>query len=469
LRDAEAANEGRRVLVIAYFFPPSNASGTHRTMRYARYLPEFGWQPIVLTVKDEVHWIVDEGLLAQLPPGLQVHRTRSIEPARALGRLAGSFGRALRGGRHPAEGPAPVGDSDPQPSTGAVMATLKKGLGSVQDLLSIPDAQIGWLPFATWTGMRVIRSTRPELIYTTAQPWTASLIGLALKRLTGLPWIADVRDGWTVASGFHGTTSGLKRVVSRALERLVIRTADLIIVTTNATRDAYLRHFEGELTENRVAVIYNGFDSRHLDAMNYTSASGDSRFTLVMAGTTRAAHDLLPFCEALSDVVRGRELSPEQIRVSFVGDVYPALVQHVKSLAITEYVCFTERVSYEESKSVIGQSTALLLPIGCVAGSEFTVPAKAFHYLLADKPILALAPESSEVANLVRESGSGIVVSPTDRRAIGDAVLRLYDEHEKGGLDKYSVTQNFLDRFRADRLTGQLSEHMKNLSLAGRP
>jgi len=455
----------RRVLFVAYFFPPSNASGTHRVLRYVRHLPQFGWQPIVLTVHGNVHWIVDTDLVALVPEGTPVYRTPSLEPARSLGTVVAlllqAFGRVARQvGTHIRPGDS---RNHAQPSDDAAKTLARKAFHALYDLMSIPDAQIGWLPFATWAGLRLIRRTGAELIYTTAQPWTALLVGLLLKRLTGLPWIAELRDPWTLPHNYRPAPVWLKRTVSRYLERSVLAQADLVIFWAKRARDAYLLYFPEHLQEERTGVIYNGFDPVELDPQFERRSASTDPFILSMVGTVYGFHHLEPFCDAVAHLVESRQMSPDQLVIRFVGDTCSSLPRYVNRIGLNKYISFSERVSYEQADLIMRQSTALLLPVGSVAGSSYTLPAKTFSYLLMDKPILALAPDSSEVADLIRNAKAGIVVSPTNRDAISAAILRLYDDYFGRHLAGFAPDQQFVAQFSADRLSQQLARRMDEL------
>ena len=456
----------RRALFVAYFFPPSNASGTHRVLRYVRHLDEFGWRPIVLTVHEDVHRIVDTDLLSLIPEGTLVYRTPSLEPARSLEAAAALLLRAFAGVTYQVGTHTKPGDSGSNARTSDDVAQRlpKRAFHALYDLMSIPDAQIGWLPFATWAGLRLIRRTEAKLIYTTAQPWTALLVGSLLKRLTGLPWIADLRDPWTLPHNYHPLPVWPKRTVNGYLERSVLAQADLVIFWAKRARDAYLSYFPQHLQEERTGVIYNGFDAGQLDPLFEKHDTSAGPFTLSMVGTVYEFHRLEPFCDALAHLVESRLMSPDRFVIRFVGNTYSSLPRYVNRVGLNKYVSFSERVSYEQANQIMRQSTALLLPVGSVAGSSYTVPAKTFSYLLTGKPILALAPNSSEVADLIRDARAGIVVSPTDRDAISAALLRLYDDHFGGRLAGFTPDQQFVAQFSAERLSQQLARHMDELA-----
>src|SRR4051812_36963668 len=157
---------GGRVLVIAHHFPPAGGSGSNRALAFARYLPEYGWRPTVLTPGAEWAANRDDGLLRDMPAELRVVRTRSFEPRTRPGPAVAASASSTR---------APSG--------------VRRQLGHLK---RFPDAHLGWLPFA----LAAARRERYEVAYSSSGPFTSHVVGLLLKRVTRRPWVAELRDGW---------------------------------------------------------------------------------------------------------------------------------------------------------------------------------------------------------------------------------------------------------------------------------
>ncbi|MBD3334673.1 MAG: glycosyltransferase, partial [Candidatus Eisenbacteria bacterium] len=235
----------RRVLFIAYYFPPSGGSGVQRPLKFVKYLERFGWEPVVLTVKESAAFPArDPALAADIPPSTEIHRTPIWEPHTIFQRLTGS----RRGG---------AVDVD----TVARWDRLSfpaRCLSRIRATLFVPDARIGWFPFAV-SRARAIHRRRPvDAVLSTGPPFTAHLIGRSVARRIGRPWVADYRDPWTHAA-FYPPRPGWVRRLDRRLEGRCLARADRNIVVVPAMRDEFLADHP-RLAPHRFAVIPNGYD-----------------------------------------------------------------------------------------------------------------------------------------------------------------------------------------------------------------
>ena len=171
----------KKFLVIAYYFPPLGGGGVQRTTKFVRYLPDFDWEPIVLTIDDPAYSIFDNSLLDELPPDLSVYRTKAFQPTKLYFKMK-QRQTAL-------DTPSP--SSSKKPALSLVSKRLRNlGVGILNWLL-IPDDKIGWVPYALREAHKIIKHHQPSLIYTTSAPFSAHIIGARLAKLTGLPWVAD--------------------------------------------------------------------------------------------------------------------------------------------------------------------------------------------------------------------------------------------------------------------------------------
>src|SRR5882672_5427483 len=221
-----------RVLMIAHHFPPASGSGSNRALAFARYLPEYSWQPIVLTPAEAWATNRDDGLLAQVPPGLRIVRTHSLE------RRPPGVGQGA---------PAADLDSTNTPSP------LRAHLGHLK---RFPDAHLGWLPFA------LAAATRQDydVAYSSSGPFTSHLVGLILKRMNRRPWVAELRDGWYRWNrAIFPDYPAWRGVLERRLEAAALHAADKVILVTERMASALCAQYP-EMPGDRFAVVSNGFD-----------------------------------------------------------------------------------------------------------------------------------------------------------------------------------------------------------------
>ncbi len=382
----------RRVLVIAFYFPPQGGAGVQRTLKFVKYLPEFGWQPIVLTVTGSDSTLRDESLAREVPSTVSVHRT----PALLLPRL--------------------------------VPWRVRRWLTR---WLLVVDEQVGWLPFAVARGKCLIQETGIAVIYTTSAPYTDHLIGLWLKRATGRPWVADLRDPWVdnpalaFASPFH------RRWVER-LERQTFLEADRVVVNTATALDFYRRKYPG-LEGGRLLAIPNGYDPD--DLADVAPAPLDrTRFQIVHVGSLYGQmRTARPFLQALRNLMEARTLPRQRVQVSFVGNVGHEVAALVQEYALDDVVRLIGYVPHRESIAYLLAADLLLLIPTSGPGSEVFIPAKAFEYLAVGRPILTLATPGA-AADLIAEAHAGPVVDPNDVLAIAAHLAALYNRWQQGDL-----------------------------------
>ncbi|MCA1647785.1 MAG: glycosyltransferase, partial [Chloroflexi bacterium] len=224
----------RRVLMIAHHFPPAGGSGSNRALAFARYLPEHGWEPRIITPAEAWASHRDDGLLAQLPAQIGVIRTRSLEPRPRELSLHGGENRRAAPGRPP--------------------GVIRRHLGHLK---RFPDAHLGWLPFA----LAAARRQNYDVAYSSSGPFTSHLVGLILKRANKRPWVAELRDGWYRWNrAILPEYPAWRDVLERRLEAAALRSADRVVLVTERMAEAFRAQYS-DLPRDRFAVVANGFDA----------------------------------------------------------------------------------------------------------------------------------------------------------------------------------------------------------------
>jgi len=375
----------KKVFMIAYHFPPEGGgSGVLRTLKFTKYLPRQGWIPHILTLKQSFYIDKDNGLLSDVPPEAVVHRTFALDSSRDL----------AIGGRY-------------------------------LSLFSVPDRFVSWLPFGVFGGMRVIRNTGIDVLYSTSPPATAHLIGGALKRLTGLPWVVDFRDPW-IEEDFFPIRGTLRYRVESFLERLVVHRADRLVFTTPYLRKDFLSRYPN-LSPDKTAVIYNGYDEADFQHLN--GQVQNDRFEIIHAGlVTPEFRSPFPLLNAIATLVAEGSLQPEKIRITFLGGgpylVSKRFTDTIKDLRLNGAVEVADRVSHHQALQRLRKAAVLLL-LQASDDTRFLIPAKAFEYLRIGRPILALTLEGA-TEDLLKEADYCYVVNPIDESRLRSAIMSLY-------------------------------------------
>lgn len=402
----------KTVLVIAYHFPPGGGPGVQRVLKHVTYLREAGWRPIVLTVENGDFPALDVSLLEKVPADVRVVRVPILEPYSIYRRFMGGGGAI---------------DVNVNKSKQQRRGWKERLAEFIRATFFIPDARVGWLLTAVKAGRRIIREEHVDAIYTSSPPYTCALIGRALKRQTGLPWVAGFRDPWT---GFLTTPDRwfLPASIDKHLERSVFTEADAVeSAWEGITADALAKY--SFLDPKKFFHVPNGFDSADFPDVTYVR---NERFTVTYTGSMYGRRTPAAFLAAL-DVLRSRgEVLPEDVRLRFVGR-FGAEVEEM--LEKSPFAPSVERISYvphTESIAYLMRSDISLLIVDEAKESAEIVPGKVYEYLGVGRPILALAPRGSAIEDLIKETGAGASAPQSDVTAIADIIGTFVARWKRG-------------------------------------
>jgi glycosyltransferase involved in cell wall biosynthesis len=401
----------RRVLVVAYDFPPHGAIGTMRTLRVVQRLADDGWEVRVLTSDPRTYRAgtpVEEGLIARVPAGVTILRAgtfRGLERAK----------RILRRAR-----PAPHVPVAATPAPAAARVPSQGRLARAADLLeaalSIPDHESGWIVPAIARGLWHCVRWRPDVIYSSSPPWSGQVAAAALAAALRRPWVADFRDPWARAP-WRVRRAFITRA-NLSLERMVVGRADAIQFVTRANLDEFAT-FYGPEVARRFHVVPNGCDPSEFAGLTPDPTPGP--FVLLHAGTLYGARNPLPIVRAIARAVERGALARDAFRLRLLGGISldVDLATECRKLGVEDMVEMIPRVTRAESLQQMVSASALLLvqPVTTVS-----VPGKAYEYLAAGRPLVALS-EEGETAELVRASGIGVSVRPEDDLGTIEAAL----------------------------------------------
>lgn len=402
----------RRTLIVAHFFPPQGGAGVQRTLKFVKYLSEFGWQPVVLTVRS-TSTLQDPSLLREIPDSALIYRTPALQlPALLPWRIRQWLTRWLL----------------------------------------IVDGQLGWLPFAVSTGRRIIREQNIATIYTTSAPYTDHLIGLCLKRQTGLPWFADFRDPWADNFAAHYATVWHERKVHN-LERQVFSSADRIGVTADRQREFYCCKY-GERIGAKVLTITNGYDPTDSIEPTTQVARDTSTFTLTYMGSLYGTRTASPFIKGLHQAIQDGSLPRERVKVHFVGNTGQEIEKILAKTGLGSIVIRSRYVPHQEVMAHLSAADVLLLIQS--TDSELTIPAKVFEYLATHRPILALIPPGA-TADILANIGGSMIIAPDDVAGIAKSLGQLYKAWGTKTLES-SVKPEMLRAYERRSLTRTLAQ-----------
>jgi glycosyltransferase involved in cell wall biosynthesis len=377
----------QKILLLAYYWPPSGGAGVQRWLKLTHYLAELGVEVHVLTLEAGAasYPQLDESLLADVHPRVHVHRTKSFEPLRVYARLSGK---------------------DKVPAGG--FANTATGGSWKQDLvmrlrthLFIPDPRKYWKHYALPEARRIIREHDIQTVMTTSTPPSVHLIGRALRRELPVRWIADFRDPWTEIYYYplllHSRWSA---GIDRQLELSVLREADHLTTVSEGLKKGFLRSVP-ERPATDVTVVANGFDPR--DFAGPVQLEKRSGFTITYTGTMSDQYTPGPFLTALAEVIAARPDAGILLEVvgEISGNIKRAIDEHGIPLLLLPAVPHAEINDYQR------RADALFLALPQVPGGEGILTGKLFEYLAARRPVIALGMPGAEVAGILTATAAG--------------------------------------------------------------
>lgn len=446
----------RKILLISYHYPPSMAVGGLRLANFARYLPDHGWQPYVLTIRDRYLVQLDHQRLlglAQVP----VFKTSKLPTVSdiymtAKARLTGLAKKPA--GDAAAQAVSAVSDKSGRLGWESAPQKLKRYIFSL--LISLPDGERNWIVPAVWHAMRIIKRERVACILTSCPPYSVHLIGLILKLLTGVRWVADFRDPWITGSCKQlYYTSLLSMAIESRLEHLVLRKADSVLVNTAILTDLF-RQAHPDLDYCKFAHLPNGFNPDLF--AKYRGLEKFERFTITYTGSLYFGRSPEPLFESLSRLIGDGLVRPDRIRLKLVGDCSDidgyATDRLIAKYGLADVVEVSPPVSHGRAMELIARSHIALL---LAPSQPLQIPAKVFDYIGIGTPILALAGEGA-TADMIRSTGFGQVYSPRDIQGISGFVGRAFSQSPGvASAQNHDTLRKFDIRRIVEELAGRLN------------
>jgi glycosyltransferase involved in cell wall biosynthesis len=415
-----------KLLLVTMYFPPAGGGGVQRPLKFATHLPAHGIETHVLA-PDDPKWIhVDSEL--QPPTQAWIHR------ARYLGPRSRKLAEELHGRRG--------------------LDRVTRQARSLSRRLLVPDENVGWNLTAIPAAVRIARSEGIDVVLTTSPPNSVHLVGAAVKRTTGARWVADLRD--SIAAHPHRRVERAavraKEKISDQVARLVARQADAIVAASDAIADeARALHPQGVVT-----AILNGADFDDFAGLEYRRGK---RFRITHTGSFFGKRDPRPFLQALADS------GLEDVVARFVGDFRSSDREWAARLDLGDRLELHPYVPRRLSLALQRDSDALLLLIPEAGGrGKGVLSGKVFEYLAAERPILAAVPPDGAAAELIQETGAGVVAAPDDVPALVSALRALHDAWAAGTLDGTPLSPADHERLGRGARVEELAELLRALA-----
>lgn len=442
--------------MIAYHFHPDLEVGALRTVKFAKYLPQFGWEPVIVSVKPTYYEKTDA---TPLPLGAKVVRSGKMPTP---GDLYLGLKRLVRR-KTPTQSTQSQATSA-MPEGGYVAETrIPYWRRFVNSLSWTPDNHVGWFFPGLWLAIKTARREKVDVIYTSGPPQTGHLIGWITSKVTGKPFVSDFRDPWTDLRKSDLMATGFSRAIERWMERRVVYSSNIVLTTTTEFHDTLKGNFPDHL-RNRCFAIVNGFDQDDFPAVDLTPKAVTRNIKFLYAGTLYEGRDPRQFVIALGELVRNGFLMLNEFDVDFYGsvDIDPTPLRTViEENGLTQKVQFHASVKRTEYLRLINEADVLVLMQSDRNPTQ--IPAKTFEYLATGNEVLTLTPPGA-TANIIKGYENVQIANPRSQGEIQTS-LKVLISRIRSGISDRQKNIEALKPLHKRELTREFAKLLDSVSL----
>jgi glycosyltransferase involved in cell wall biosynthesis len=403
----------KKLLIVTYYWPPSGGGGVQRWLKFVKYLPNYGWEPVVYTPSNQNAPSHDLTLLKDVSSQTKIIRRKIWEPYFIYRWITGRKGSE---------------------NLGASFASGKRSKPFIDNLANlarsnifIPDSRKCWIKPSVAFLKKILPEQNIDVIVTTGPPHSLHLIGLQLKRTLHIKWVADFRDPWTDIDYFSQLkmTRWAKSKHLR-LEKMVIENCDKVLCVSPSNKQRLL-----DKAIANVEVITNGFD--YADRMQEL-VELDAKFSLVHIGTLMANRNPEVLWSVLNQLKEEIRDFKDDLQLKLIGETDVSIVDALKKHKLTPNTQIIPPIPHKEAIIAQKQAQALLVFINKTGDSKGMVTGKVFEYIMANRPILAIGPEDGDLAQILKDTNSGVISGFRDRDGLKKNITDFYRRYKANNL-----------------------------------
>lgn len=431
----------KKVLILTYYWPPGSGPGVQRWLKFCKYLPEFGWEPLVITVKDGSYPNLDPSLEDDIPKGIKVYKTKTFEPFGLYNLIRGKKGKSVE---------VAMGSLKGNPSLFSRLANY------IRSNFFIPDARLGWNRYSFPAALKVIRKESPGAIITTGPPHSTHLVGERLNKILGLPWVADFRDPWTtIYYNDYLLRTPASKQKDKQLEDRVLANATAVITATEGLS------LELSDRSRNTYTLHNGYDEEDFLDINLKPSE---HFSLSYIGNLKANQDLPMLWKAIAELARS-EVFRSRFKLEITGNIHENIRHNIKKAGIDSLVRISAFVPHKEAVTRMISAHMLLLPVPQSSNNKIILTGKLFEYLATRRPILAVGPPEGNAGKVLRNCEKDAMIDYDDQGAMQEQLEKYFNRYLKDpapvitGSDVYL---QFSRRGTTEKLAGILDEISKS-------
>ena len=418
-----------KVLIITYYWPPAGGSGVQRWLKFVKYLQEYGIEPVVYTVDNARYLKEDKTLLDDVPRNTKVLKHSIWEPTDLL------FWKKKKSQK-----------------SGISNISENRFLSFIRGNFFIPDPKVFWVNSSVKFLQKYLNSNEVDAIISTGPPHSMHLIAQKLHKKNKLKWIADFRDPWTdlyYNKDFSEQSFAKKK--NKILEKSVLKNADCVLTVSESLKEQF------SINARRVEVITNGYDNETRSAEDTVL---DKLFTISYIGLLPKQSNPKLFFKVLQELCSQNEDFKNDLKLNFIGDISDDVRVEVLKNNLEKNTSFKGYVDHEKAIEFQIKAQVLLLLIPNIEKSKGILTGKLFEYLIAKRPILAIGPEDGDLAEILKETDSGILIDFSNREQLSSEILKFYHQYKKGNL---KVNSKNIGKYHRKELTKKLAFIIKSL------
>lgn len=436
----------KRVLIISYYWPPTGGSGVQRWVKFAKYLPSEGWQPVIYTPENPEQLAVDESLAAEIPAEAEILKTRIVEPYEI-------YKKVLRKSGHSKEA------VEVNPVNAQNKSFLQKVAMWVRGNFFRPDPRCLWIRPSVRFLKKYLQEHPVDLIVSTGPPQSMHLIGRALARETGLPWVADFRDPWTKIFYFkHLSMTRATKKWHKKMEKKVLDDASVVVAVSPLVQQEFQ-----QMTQTPVELITNGFDECDFTSERCREAEGgpEREFCITHTGLFAADGNPTVLWDVLADKCAGDEAFRRALKIRLIGKTDDSILSALREVGLEDAV---EDMGYQPHAVAVEQqrkASLLILPLRKEPEYKAVLPGKLFEYLASWRPVLGIGQPDGAMSMILNTTKTGFVLDWEDRRSIARFIDLCWKNHLEGRL---TVDDADISQFTRRNLTHRMAQLFDSLT-----
>ena len=432
----------KRVLIISYYWPPTGGSGVQRWVKFAKYLPLEGWQPVIYTPENPEQLAIDKTLAAEIPAEAEVIKTRIVEPYEI-------YKNVLRKSGHSKEA------VEVNPVNAQNKSFLQKAAMWVRGNLFRPDPRCLWIGPSVRFLKKYLQEHPVDLIVSTGPPQSMHLIGRRLAKETGLPWIADFRDPWTKIFYFkHLSMTRATEKWHEKMEKKVLDEASVVVAVSPLVQQEFQ-----QMTQTPVELITNGFDECDFDGERYREAEGgpDREFCITHTGLFAADGNPTVLWDVLAEKCVLDEDFRKALKIKTDDSILTALREAGLERVVEDMGYQPHAVAVDEQR----KASLLILPLRKEPEYKAVLPGKLFEYLASWRPVLGIGQPDGAMSIILNTTKTGLVLDWEDKMSIARFIDLCWERHLAGGL---TVDDADISQFTRRNLTHRMAQLFDTLT-----